>query len=410
MVFFGTINYAAMIAKLLLFLINAVGVELMLWAYVSNRHARPGRYFLLGAFFVLLWVDLDSAGILAPVFFSERLAGPVAAWALRGVYALLAVFFAGFCLYSMNFPEKNALDKSRRVRENILIAVWTFFFVISFTPLVVAGVGFDPSMPLAVWVKVGPLFWAYAIAAAAALAFSFSELSRNRRFADSQNRQKARLAALGAGGFGIFNLLFNVIGPYFSGGFEYAGFFSLFADYAVVILLGYLAYQAVREKLFGIKVILVEIFVGLMGVSLVIMPFFVGLLWQQALLVVLSILFCVFGYLSVKSTIKEYREKEILEQKVSERTKELELAKIELEEANSVLEVRVKARTMELEKLNRTLEEKVAGRTNDLEAKIKALEAFQRITVSRELKMIELKKEIENLRRAAEENQAAEQK
>jgi hypothetical protein len=207
MVFFGTINYAAMIAKLLLFLINAVGAELMLWAYVSNRHARPGRYFLLGAFFVLLWVDLDSAGILAPVFFSERLAGPAAAWALRGVYALLAVFFAGFCLYSMNFPEKNALDKSRRSGKYLDRGL-DIFFVISFTPLVVAGVGFDPSMPLAVWVKVGPLFWAYAIAAAAALAFSFSELSRNRRFADSQNRQKARLAALGAGSFGIFYLLF----------------------------------------------------------------------------------------------------------------------------------------------------------------------------------------------------------
>ncbi|MGB2631734.1 MAG: hypothetical protein WBC48_02355, partial [Minisyncoccales bacterium] len=178
MVFFGTINYAAMIAKLLLFLINAVGAELMLWAYVSNRHARPGRNFLLGAFFVLLWVDLDSAGIFAPVFLPEHLAGPAAAWALRGVYALLAFFFAGFCLYSMNFPEKNVLDKSRRAWENILVAVWTFFFVISFTPLVVVGVGFDSSMPLAVWVKAGPLFWAYAVAAAAALAFSFSELSR----------------------------------------------------------------------------------------------------------------------------------------------------------------------------------------------------------------------------------------
>jgi C4-dicarboxylate-specific signal transduction histidine kinase len=65
---------------------------------------------------------------------------------------------------------------------------------------------------------------------------------------------------------------------------------------------------------------------------------------------------------------------------------------------NSILEVRVRARTSELQKLNLTLEQKVDERTSDLEEKIKDLEKFQRITVGRELKMIELKKEIEPMR------------
>ena len=262
----------------------------------------------------------------------------------------------------------------------------------------VKGIVFGAELPLSFRIEPGPLFWMYAMFAFLTFLFSFSDLSRNRRFADGGNRANARFVALGAGVFGIVNLIFNIAGPAVGGLWRYAGFFSLFLDYAVVGVAGYLAYQVVREQLFGIKVILVEIFVGLMGASLAVIPFFVGVLWQQVLLVVLFLLFCVFGYLLVKSTIKEYREKEILEQKVSERTKELEDAKHNLEEINSVLEIRVKARTLELEKLNRTLEEKIAERTNDLETKIMALETFQRLTVGRELKMIELKKEIEFLR------------
>jgi hypothetical protein len=322
----------------------------------------------------------------------------------------LTVFFAVFYLFSLNFPARNVLDKKRRLRENLIFAFWAFFFVISFTPFIVKDIDFDPMLPLSVWVETGFLFWVYVAAAIIALIASLSELSRNRRFADAMSRQKALSVALGAGVFGIFNLFFNIIGPFFGGRWGYVGFFSLFVDYTIVVLLGFVVYQASRERLFGIKVILVEIFVGLMGASLVVMPFFMGFLWQQAILLVLFTLFCFFGYLLIRSTIKEYREKELLEQKVTERTKELEDAKHNLEEINSVLEVRVQARTRELEKLNRTLEDKVIARTNDLEKKIKDLETFQRITVSRELKMIELKQEIERLRQAQIKDAPQEQK
>jgi len=52
----------------------------------------------------------------------------------------------------------------------------------------------------------------------------------------------------------------------------------------------------------------------------------------------------------------------------------------------------------EIKKFQESLEEQVKERTKELQDKIRELEKFQKITVGRELKMIELKKEIERLR------------
>jgi len=78
--------------------------------------------------------------------------------------------------------------------------------------------------------------------------------------------------------------------------------------------------------------------------------------------------------------------------------KELFGKRQELEEIKSVLEIRISARTKELRLLAESLEEQVKQRTRELEKKIKQLEKFQKLVVGREMKMIELKKEIQKLK------------
>jgi len=56
----------------------------------------------------------------------------------------------------------------------------------------------------------------------------------------------------------------------------------------------------------------------------------------------------------------------------------------------------------EIKKFQESLEEQVKERTKELQDKIRELEKFQKITVGRELKMIELKKEIEKLKEELE--------
>jgi len=100
------------------------------------------------------------------------------------------------------------------------------------------------------------------------------------------------------------------------------------------------------------------------------------------------------------------RARSELEQRVKERTRdleektlELEKAKTAIEEAKNILEIKVAARTRELIELNEKLEEKVGQRTKELQEKLNELDKWYRLTVGRELKMIELKDEINKFKK-----------
>lgn len=91
------------------------------------------------------------------------------------------------------------------------------------------------------------------------------------------------------------------------------------------------------------------------------------------------------------TTLKEFYKG--LEEKVQERTKELE-------EARASLEIKVRARTKELQELTERQEETIEKRTEEIKERMGELERFHRLVIGRELKMVELKKEIKELKEA----------
>lgn len=95
----------------------------------------------------------------------------------------------------------------------------------------------------------------------------------------------------------------------------------------------------------------------------------------------------------LNETVRQLRaERAKLESEVLERTRELQ-------EAKEILEIKIDARTKELKEFAESLEERVRQRTMELQEKVKALEVFRKLTVGRELKMIDLKEQIKKLER-----------
>jgi len=103
------------------------------------------------------------------------------------------------------------------------------------------------------------------------------------------------------------------------------------------------------------------------------------------------------GNLDYQFQIKTGDEIEQLSGNFNQMIKSLKKSQKQLEEARDILEVKVKARTQELEEQAEGLDEQVKVRTKELQERINELERFHKLTVGRELKMIELKKEIQRL-------------
>jgi HAMP domain-containing protein len=74
----------------------------------------------------------------------------------------------------------------------------------------------------------------------------------------------------------------------------------------------------------------------------------------------------------------------------------------ELENTKATLEIKVESRTQELKKMTENLDKQVKQRTKELREKVEELERFQKLAVGRELKMVELKKEINLLKKQIE--------
>ena len=83
---------------------------------------------------------------------------------------------------------------------------------------------------------------------------------------------------------------------------------------------------------------------------------------------------------------------------ITEVIKSLKRMHEELENSKASLEIKIKARTKELEELTERQEETIKERVGEVQKRAVELERFQKLAVGRELKMIELKKEIKKLR------------
>ena len=109
--------------------------------------------------------------------------------------------------------------------------------------------------------------------------------------------------------------------------------------------------------------------------------------------VLVIILIIVFGY----GWFANYSTEKLIKANFQERK-----LRIELGGEKKSLEIKVAVRTKELKELAVALDQRVKERTKDLQEKMKELERFNRLAVGRELKMVGLKEEIKKLKEESE--------
>ena len=109
------------------------------------------------------------------------------------------------------------------------------------------------------------------------------------------------------------------------------------------------------------------------------------------------------GNLENRINIKTGDEIESLAKEFNLMIERLQRAKKDAEEAKSILEIKVEARTRQLQELNEGLEEKVEERTKELLKRLGRLEEYQQLNMGRDLRVSKLNQEIRGLKEEIKE-------
>jgi len=369
------------INKILTVLANGFGILLAGLIYFANRRSKVNLFFSLSIILIVFWLNF---GYLA---FSSTQGAYALLW-LRLNFATVSLFFIPFYFFALYFPKK---IQSYPIFNKLVLLVFIILGYLSiFTDFFIKDL----------WLKGGEvkvlfgegIFLFYGTISLFTFLIIYI-LVRKYFFLSKEEKLKTQYFLVGAGIFALAQLIFCVFLPLL-GSFKYL---QTFGTSSAIVAGGLIGFAILKKKLFEVKVILTELYVFFLSILLLLDFAFTQQSSLRLLKGIVIITFLLFGYLLIKSTLGEIREKERfkklnqkLEEKVKERTRQLE-------EAKTVLEIKVRARTRQLEEEKLLLEKKVKERTRELQKRVDQLEKFYRITVGRELKMRELKRKIKEL-------------
>lgn len=339
-----------LIHKTIVVLIIVLDIWLAFWVLSADRKSKTNKQFFLLTILLFLWaIFCYLKNILAP---------DAALIVVRLAYGVVALFFIPFYFFLNFFPKEK---KKSPILDKMVIGVCSVLFFLSFAKGLVIDIEFigGEAVPI-----LGEARFIYLGFISFLLLFITARfLTKYLRFSQ-QEKLKAQYLFIGLSIFILVNAIFNIILPLTEGNARYA----CIGNHSAIFLLGFTAYAIVKRKLFGIKVVLTEILVVTMAMVLLVLSFLIEMLWYKLILFFAFLVFCFTGYLLFQYTRRETKQKEILEQKVQERTKELQKRVSELnrwynatigrEVKMAELKKEIREKEEEIEALERELREK----------------------------------------------------
>lgn len=281
------------------FLIDVIGLLLIFLVYLSNPRAKTNKFFAIMVFLMFIWVNLA---------FLSRLEGQGTfslLW-LRIAWSITPLFFAMIFLFSTSISSVQKQYRGLNIINLLLGTV--LFFITLFTGLIIKNIVFINGILNIIYGELIYLFFGVIFFLTI---LSFIVLFKKYLKADTKE-ERSRIGYLMFGFlfFFIMNSIFNIAYPFFLRVFH----LYEFGDYSTIFFLGTVAYAVVEKQLFGIKVISTVALVALINIlfGLDIFIFTQDLLVRLYKGLALIILFY-FGYLLIRSVLKEIEQRERIE-------------------------------------------------------------------------------------------------
>lgn len=267
------------------------------WVLLANRKDKKNIYFFW--FSIVLGIMVSSAYFSAfPV--PDNI--PLALFISKITYASASLMLLFLYLFSLYFPS--SIKRNKYFTKAVVIVNSLITFITLTTGYIANGAklqqwGFD--------VVYGPLYFGffvpYGIVVLCLILINFI-----RQYKQSSKTKKTQLQYLliGFGLFVLFEVIFNLILPVTTG---HQAFYNLGNGSAIFVAI-FTSIAIVRQKLFGIKVVITELFVGLLGILLLVWSLLAQNLWWKLSGFIIFILFCFFGYFLIKSVLNEIKSKD----------------------------------------------------------------------------------------------------
>ncbi|HHD92612.1 MAG TPA: sensor histidine kinase [Candidatus Portnoybacteria bacterium] len=283
--------------QIIVLTINILGVWLIsIVNSSSNVKHEESKLFELMVFFTFIWVDFA---------YFARIARPeLGLLFVKIAWAITPLFFITIYLFFFSFFNKKV---SYWISFPLLLLGTLNIPLVLFTPTIIHHIYFDSYHVLII--NYGKMVWFFFAEVIIFTFLGYYLLLKEYVRSSIKERIKIIYILIGFSFFFLMNSVFNIICPVFLKIFH----LYEFGDYSTIILLILIASAIVKHRLFGVKIILSEIFAGL-SIIILLIDFLLSqsiseYIWKGILLIG----FAIFSYLMIKAMIKEEKQREKLQ-------------------------------------------------------------------------------------------------
>ncbi len=310
------------INKIVVVILNLVGIWLVFWVYSSDRKKALNKGFALLLVPNLLWVDFYSLASLANRYDLSLLF-------TRLTFASAAIFFIGFYYFFIIW----FLDKKGwyfLLGRLVLVYETIFSFLCAFTNLILPEIGIGKFGVIPLFSDFGKITFYFSVVTLVILVIGSLII---RYFQSPQNiKYRIQYFLVGVCIFTISNFIIGVILPNLFNAPDY----YFITNYSTLFLLAFTAYAIVKHELMGVKALLTQVLVSIISIILLVdVLFLTNNLIMQLLKLGILATFIYFSWELIKSIKKEResrRELEAAYEKINRYVSQLEKTNKDLEE------------------------------------------------------------------------------